>query len=809
MFRLLARRSLLTAVMVFLPLVSTLTTTLAPAAAAVTCADLIVTDITVTPSSPVVNQTANIDVTVKNQGSCTATGFVVQWKSSQTAPTGPSGSVASLGAGSSTTLNFTYAFPTAGNFLTSATADTANAVPESVENNNEAIKSVTVQQATTDLVITNVTFTPDPAVQTDTMHANIHIVNQGNTAAGSFRVSWLPGLFSPVQSQQVNSLGAGQSTDVGFDFTYWASGMNLTIATVDSLNNVQETNELNNTFIKMLTVDPPLPDLTIQNVSISPAVPIAGQPAQLTVTIQNIGHRPAGAFQVQWQPTWFTWPMQKQVNGPIPVGGTTNVTFNFTYPFSGSFAGTIKADVNNWVWEVNENNNTSQYQVGVGASNIDLTITDFHYTPANPVQGEDTTFSVTIKNQGNTTANNFVVSVNPQAFVIFTPGPSTLTTNIASLAPGASQTLTFHYQYPVYGNFRAIAQVDDFNNVAESNEANNTALANLVVSPANIDLRIDNVVLTTDLCAQSVPASCSPMKFWKDSAVTAAITVHNYGTYPADSFSVQWLLHDADVFGPIGSLNGLLPGQSQTIYLTSSYPTDSSAAPGGTFTSKAIVDVFNQVVEPCSGCENNNTYTTSPFTVLPRDTTVAVAITQFHVFNDLDDGSKGEWNMLLAALNLSATCHVDPFGGFDVPSIQCANFYKNPDGAGDQGAGPTISITLPEYMPLVIAITGCEDDSPDVVGTTCIPFDFPGYALQLWLPGDYQVAGSTVLAGQGGDSRCSGGECFYANVSVSVTAGPPPPASVGSSASTPTVQDAQTQMMDFINTIQNGGPAAP
>ncbi len=73
----------------------------------------------------------------------------------------------------------------------------------------------------------------------------------------------------------------------------------------------------------------------------------------------------------------------------------------------------------------------------------------------------------------------------------------------------------------------------------------------------------------------------------------------------------------------------------------------------------------------------------------------------------------------------------------------------------------------------------------------------------------FQVAGSTVPAGLGGDSRCGGGECFYANVSVTVTAVPAPPASDGSSVSIPTVQDAQTQMTDLINTIQNDGPAAP
>ena len=428
-------------------------------------------------------------------------------------------------------------------------------------------------------------------------------------------------------------------------------------------------------------------------------------------------------------------------------------------------------DSANRVKEVSETNNTLTLPVTVNASDIDLTITNFTYSPANPVQGENTQFSVTIKNLGNTPATNFELSVNPDAFQISSVSLSTQTVQINSLAGGASQVVTFDFQYPEANNFRAIAEVDAFHNILETNEANNKALADLVVSPGSVDLDITSFTLSTDLCAQAVGYgnACSPMLYFKGSTVTAAITVKNNGTYPADSFVVQWLPDDTKSFGKTTTVPGLLPGASTTVYLQSSYSKD------GPYESLATVDLYNQVPEPCGGCENNNTATAN-ISVLPRDISLTLQVTQFHVFDDLDSGlaGDGEWNMWLIALDSTATCTLDYHSiSQDLEKARCFSFYKEPDGSGDKGGdSATMSLTLTETTPLVIALTGVEDDSPPVTA-----FDFPGYAYAYWLPGDY-VGGTVRLHGQGGDSRCGGGECFWADVSITLTKAPPPPSSV-------------------------------
>ena len=79
MYRQLAGRLLIAALTVLLPLVTLVT----PASAALVCADLVVTGLSVNPPSPIAGQSVQVNVTVKNQGTCdVTTGFVVQWQSS-------------------------------------------------------------------------------------------------------------------------------------------------------------------------------------------------------------------------------------------------------------------------------------------------------------------------------------------------------------------------------------------------------------------------------------------------------------------------------------------------------------------------------------------------------------------------------------------------------------------------------------------------------------------------------------------------------------------------------------------------------
>src|SRR3712207_827549 len=75
------------------------------------CADLQITGIAFTPDTPVQSRPADIAITVRNGGTCAAGGFVVQFRTSLFAPTGPSRALDGLAPGASTTLHLSFAFP--------------------------------------------------------------------------------------------------------------------------------------------------------------------------------------------------------------------------------------------------------------------------------------------------------------------------------------------------------------------------------------------------------------------------------------------------------------------------------------------------------------------------------------------------------------------------------------------------------------------------------------------------------------------------------------------------------------------------
>ena len=739
------------------------------------------------PYQPIQNQNATVHITIQNVGTCAAQAFVVQWQSDQFAPAGPSTSVANLNANATMVVDLVYAFPNAGNFMTIVNVDTGNAVNETNEMNNLEILPVSVEPATIDLQITDITVVsavnpssnPPVPVAGRPVTTTITIVNNGNTDAGPFQLQWYPWLMESPLTTQVNALGAGATTTVTFSYTYWWAATFDGWATVDSGGWVFETDETNNTFAKSVVVDPALPDLVSTNFTINPAAPVPGQIATATVTVKNIGHADAGPFRVQWQPWWLVSPVSIQVNG-LAEGASTNVTFNYVYWLPGKFDGTVTVDSTKLVWEMKEDNNAKPVTVTVGPNYIDLTITNMTISPGSPTQGQPATVNLTVKNLGNTPAGNFMVELNPDSLFLFTPGPQTISKQVNGLAAGATTTVSFQYTYPVSGNVRLLGNVDAFNNIAESNkfgpaENNNLKILNVTVQPAPIDLIITGFTINPASPVRGVEA-------------TASITVKNNGPWPANDFAVQWLLSNTDAFGPLEFINGLNPGESRTVTLKGTYyVTD-------TYTSRAIVDVFNTVVEPGPGAEANNTQDKT-VTVVPQQSTLKVTLNSVNVSHAGEDGIDGnaEWDpMVFAVLDPNGSCG---FAGQTINGVQCQVFSNDAVDDGDTlNLNRSITVTLQEFTPLVFAFGAYEND--DVVGIP-LPGEIMGFAFNVTFPPDYLTLGSISIPGEQGESDC-GASCFTANFTVTVISTNMP---TGMAATTTTLPFDTQMVLDHFRSI--------
>ena len=144
-------------------------------------------------------------------------------------------------------------FTKAGNYETVVRVDTGNAVSETNEKNNLAIKALTVLPPGVNLVIDSFTVVPvepDPTesvVEGRLAGATIVVQNTGNAPAGPFQVSWTPYVFGkPLTKSVVGSL-PGATATVQMEYTYPFAGTVKTTADVDSANQVAETDEFDNT----------------------------------------------------------------------------------------------------------------------------------------------------------------------------------------------------------------------------------------------------------------------------------------------------------------------------------------------------------------------------------------------------------------------------------------------------------------------------------------------------------------------------------------------------------------------------------
>lgn len=757
------------------------------AAQATPCADLLITSIDVTPVEPVQGQPANIAITVRNAGSCAAGGFVVQFKTDLFATTGPSRSVTSLAAGASTTLNLSFNFPTSGNFESVVQVDTGGAVAETNEVNNLEIKSITVLPPGINLVVSGFSLAPDPVVQGRVATASITVTNTGNVPAGAFRVEWTPLFLAAPLSRQVNGLAAGASTTVTFDFTFPFAATVTGTATVDSSGMVAETDEFDNTATLQTVVEPPLPNLAFAKggeeggpITIHEAP--AGSVSSIDITVVNDGNNPAGDFVVRWQPWLFGAPLTQQVDG-LAVGQSTTVSFDYTFPFPGTFDGTVTLDSTSAVAEVDETDNTASTRFVIPVATVDLTVSDLTISPSSPTQGAPSTTSVTVTNLGNSPSGRFVVDWNPDAFAIIVPSVQTLSEETGPLGPGESRTIDFAFTYPQAGNFRSIAHADSFNTVNETNEANNDRILNVTVQPAPIDLVFDG------------PIVFNPAQPVRGVNATASVTVRNAGPIATGSFGVQFKSQDGDFFPQTQFVNGLNPGETRTLSFTVNY------FAAGSFTATATLDVFNQVNEAAPGGEANNVENQG-VTVVPQSATLNVTLDNLTVFNDLDPppifAGDGEWHAILfAVFDPTASCDVNVDVNTlhihqTIPSVRClptidGGSVDDHDGRGGNiSLNRTIQVKLEEATPLIAAVAALEED-------TLVP-DFGGFATFLSFKPDYlHLSGAQTLPGMGcatislippSSSPVSGGHCYDAHLSVTPVSVVGPALAAGAKAGT-------------------------
>ncbi|MFC1915591.1 CARDB domain-containing protein [Chloroflexota bacterium] len=418
--------------------------------------DLFIERITWSPESPSIGDTVTFTVAIANQDSGRASISYVAYYIDGSFLS--SATVNSINATATENKTFTW-IAEVGPHVIKAFADFSEKVDESVETNNE--KEVTFVALAPDLVIETISGLPVRPSIGDTVTFTVAIKNQGNDISGSFIVDlYIDGSLIGYQDIQPVDPGA-TVTEL---FTWTADGGAHTLkAVVDSNKKVIEDNEYNNE--KKIIF--PAPDLFIERITWSPANPTIEDTVTFAVTIKNQGSDISGSFVVEFyiDDSLISYQDVQQVE----PGTAVRETFTWAAE-AGSHVIRAVVDPRDKVTEDDETNNEETLTLSIPAPS-DLIIEAIIWSPENPSESDNVTFTVTLNNQGvgRTTYSSVAYYIDDTYLAIDSVNP---------IDPGASANRTFNWIAEAGSHvFKAVV---DFNSeVAESDETNNAQTANL------------------------------------------------------------------------------------------------------------------------------------------------------------------------------------------------------------------------------------------------------------------------------------------------------------------------------------------
>ncbi|MET8758048.1 discoidin domain-containing protein [Lentzea sp. NPDC004782] len=235
-----------------------------------------------------------------------------------------------------------------------------------------------------------------------------------NADVSSVAVKLNPDPIWGARTQNVEVLGREQSATgftslvAGRDYRWDpATGNSVTIGLTARVADVQLRFTSNTgapggqvAEIQVFGTPAPNPDLTVTATSFTPANPVETDPITLNATVRNAGTAASTATDV----TFFlgTTAVGTAQVGALQAGAQADVSTTVAARPEGSYQYTAKVDETKKVAEQNETNNSRPHPDPIVVTPVpssDLVAVPA-WSPSNPANGQNTTFTVAIKNQG-------------------------------------------------------------------------------------------------------------------------------------------------------------------------------------------------------------------------------------------------------------------------------------------------------------------------------------------------------------------------------------------------------------------------
>lgn len=251
----------------------------------------------------------------------------------------------------------------------------------------------------------------------------------------------------------------------------------------------------------------------------------------------------------------------------------------------------VVVDHDNWISEFNEANNSYLLEFAPVPA-PDLVVSGIRIQPdSGLVDGQTAQAVVTVTNNGADTLSNFRVLL--QQGVTGNPMPVNASARVnGGLSAGASVEVAIPFEVRGGTGQTIGAQVDDLDEVGESDEGNNGIRSSDATVRERAEARLPDVALP-DLVVESLSTlPASDIAYGQD--VTLRAVVRNAGGTTLRPIAVQFLI-DSDSMGVL-TLNGLAEGASQPLSAT-------WRAVSGTHTMRVIADPYFRV--PDASFDNN------------------------------------------------------------------------------------------------------------------------------------------------------------------------------------------------------------
>ncbi len=436
------------------------------------------------------------------------------------------------------------------------------------------VNVVTSLIVTPDLIIQDITWSPAHPSLRNIITFTVTIRNQGSGKAGSSRVDfYVDDLYRA--SSRLDPLDSGVTATKTF---FWKAqvGSHTIRVVADSTGEVSEDDETNN--IKTVTITTATPDLVIQNITWFQEEPSKGDTVNFDVILKNQSIIPS-------DPSLIYFYIDDLFKGSqevpaLAAGAAANRTFTWT-ALEGSHVFKAVADGEGYITEKDETNN--EKEVTVTTLLPDLAIQSITWSPANPAESENVTFTVSLKNQGTGKAGYSYLA-------FYVDNSHLISSRVNSIDSGATANMTFTWT-ALEGSHIIRLVADSRKQIAESDENNNEKTVSI---PTHIpDLIIQNITWS--------PASPSI-----GDTVTFTVTIENQTGNRAGASRVSF------------HMNGFLLSTDDVPAIaagTSVTKTFTWTARAGPHTFKAIADAEFQILE--SNERNNEKRVIFPGTASP------------------------------------------------------------------------------------------------------------------------------------------------------------------------------------------------